>query len=243
LRGLGELIRAARLRIAREDPLARRLLLVQTQFNFPILALASVALHRHAVAARATRVLFSSRDCHLWHELYGALFPESVETEYFYTSRRIRVEPSAAYRAYARGRLIEGSILVDLCGSGWSSARLMETLDLKARALYFLHRIAPVPLYEQHYRTPDVCCVDALLTPDREGLDHIRLEMSNYALYGSAVGMRVAAGVAVPVFDTDKRPAMERALIAQQVECFRAMVKDARQFARQQHQAGGRGHR
>jgi hypothetical protein len=134
LRGLAELIRAARPRIVTSDPLARRLRWVQTQYNFPILWLACIALHRHAAATVATRLLFSSRDCHLWHALYCALFPDAT-TEYFFTSRRVRVDPSPAYRDYARRLLSSGSILIDICGTGWSSARLMQTLDLIARCI------------------------------------------------------------------------------------------------------------
>jgi hypothetical protein len=228
LRGLGELIRAARLRIATPDPLARRLLWVQMQYNFPILLLASMALHRHVTAAGATRLLFSARDCHLWHGLYRALFPDAVRTEYFYTSRRTRVDPSPAYRAYCRSRLGPESLLVDVCGSGWSSARLMETLGLHGRALYFLHRIAPIALYEQCHPTPDICSVDALLGPDQTGLKNNRLEMCNYAPHGTVVGMQMAAGVAVPVFDMEDRSVTQLTLVEQQTGCFRAMVADAR---------------
>lgn len=227
LRGLAELIRAARLRIVTSDPLARRLRWVQTQYNFPMLWLASIALHRHAAATGATRLLFSSRDCHLWHALYCAQFPDAT-AEYFFTSRRVRVDPSPAYRDYAGGLLSSGSILIDVCGTGWSSAQLLQTLNLPDRALYFLHRLAPVALYEAQHATPDICRVDAVLGLERQGLNHPLLEMCNYALHGSVVGMRVAAGVAVPVFDFDDRSAAQIALVAQQVACFRAMVADAR---------------
>jgi FkbM family methyltransferase len=228
LRGLGELVRAARLRIVTPDPLARRLLWVQTQYNFPILLLASVALHRHATATGATRLLFSSRDCFLWRSLYSALFPDGITTEYFYTSRRIRVEPSPAYRDYARSLLGPASILIDLCGTGWSSALLLRSLGLPDRALYFLHRLAPIQRYEEQHITPNICRVDTILGPERGGLDHPLLEMCNYAPHGSVVGMHFAAGVAVPVFDFDDRSAVQLALVGSQVDCFRAMVLDAR---------------
>jgi hypothetical protein len=52
--------------------------------------------------------------------------------------------------------------------------------------------------------------------------------MCNYALHGSVVGMQVAEGVAVPVFEFDDRSAAQVALAAQQVECFRAMAAEAR---------------
>jgi hypothetical protein len=226
LRALGELIRAARLRIATSGPLARRLSLVQTQYNFPMLLFASIALRRHAMAIGATRLLFASRDCHLWHALHVALFPGDPRPEYFYTSRRARVHPTAAYRAYVRARSGAGSILVDLCGTGWSSARLMETLGVADQALYFMHRLPPIQVYEQQHATPDICRVGSVIGPEREGLDHIRPEMCNYALHGSALGIREVAGAAIPVFDVDDRSVAERALVASQMECFLGMVAD-----------------
>jgi hypothetical protein len=228
LRGLGELIRAARLRIVTSDPLARQLLWVQTQYNFPIMLLASVALHRHVVAMGTSQLLFSSRDCCLWHGLYNALFPHEAGAEYFYTSRRARVEPSAAYRAYARSRLGPNSLLIDVCGTGWSSARLLETLDLPGRALYFLQQLPPLELYEERHPTPEVCRVDAILGSQFEGLKNSLLEMCNYALHATVAGMRMAAGVAIPVFEMEERSPIQLALVAQQVECFRAMTADAR---------------
>jgi FkbM family methyltransferase len=229
LRRLGELIRAARLRIDSPDPIARRLMLVQTQLNFPMLVLGAAALRRHATEIGADRLLFASRDCHLWHELYDALYPEKIPTSYFYTSRRLRVQPSIAYRTYARQHLTERSILVDLCGTGWSSSCMMETLGLSGRNLYFLHRLKPINLYELRRPTPDICNIAALLGPEKEGLRHVCLEMCNYALHGSAIGMHDVASVAVPVLDVDTRSPPERRLIEQQIACFRGMVQDARQ--------------
>ena len=104
----------------------------------------------------------------------------------------------------------------------------METLELHGQALYFLHRIAPIALYEQRHPTPDICRVDALLGPDQTNLKNNRLEMCNYAPHGTVTGMQMAAGVAVPVFDMEDRSVTQLALVAQQVACFRAMVADAR---------------
>jgi hypothetical protein len=104
----------------------------------------------------------------------------------------------------------------------------METLDLPGRALYFLHQIAPIPLYEQQHPTPDICRVDAIVGPEIGGLDHVRLEMCNYALHGSVVGMAAIGGIPVPTFDIDDRTAAERSLVMQQMSCFRSMVLDAR---------------
>jgi hypothetical protein len=88
--------------------------------------------------------------------------------------------------------------------------------------------LPPVALYEAQHPTPDICRVDAIVGPERQGLNHPLLEMCNYALHGSVVGMRAAAGIVVPVFDFDERSAAQLALVAQQVNCFRAMAAEAR---------------
>jgi hypothetical protein len=171
--------------------------------------------------------LFSSRDCFLWHELYRALFPDATGTEYFYTSRRVRVDPSPGYRAYARDRLSPDSLLIDICGTGWSSAMLMEALDLPGRALFFLHRIPPIAVYEQRRPTPGICRVHELIGPDREALQNGRLEICNYAPHGTVVGVRMTEGVPVPAFDVEDRSAAQLTLVDQQIDCFRTMTRDA----------------
>jgi hypothetical protein len=226
LRPLAELVRAARLRITTPDPVARRLLWVETQYNFPIMLLTSVVLRRHAAATGVNRLLFSSRDCYLWHALYRTLFPDATGAEYFYTSRRVRVDPSTAYRAYARERLTPDSLLIDLCGTGWSSARLLETLGLQDRGLFFLHRIPPMEAYEQQYPTPDICRIYALLGPERENLHIGRLEMCNYAQHTTVIGLQMAGGAPVPVFDMEDRSPTQLALVTQIESCFRAMAAD-----------------
>ncbi len=226
LRALGEIMRAARLRISAPNPVLRKLLLVQTQFNFPLLFLGSIALHRYALSKNAQRLLFASRDCHLWHGLFKTLYPEQMQTEYFYTSRRARIQGSQGYRDYAAERLCKGALLIDLCGSGWSSARLLQSLGLEGRGLYFLHRIPAVPLYERQHPTPDNCEMGATIGATRQGLDHVRLEMSNYALHGSVIDIRQIAGTPVPVFDIDERLEAERNMVAAQVTCFRSMASE-----------------
>jgi len=223
--GLAELIRAARLRIVTSDPLARKLQWVQTQYNFPMLWLASIALHRHA-AQRAPPIAvlqprLPSVACALLRSLSRRL------GRVFFHQPSVRTDPSPAYRDYARGLLSSGSTLIDICGTGWSSAQLLQTLDLPDRALYFLHRLAPVALYEAQRPTP------TSVVWMRSWAGTARPEPSparNVQLRSAWFGRRdaVAAGIAVPVFDFEDRSAAQIALVAQQMECFRAMVAEAR---------------
>jgi hypothetical protein len=223
LRDVALVLREARLRCCVADPVARRLQLIQTQINAPMLIFASIALHRLACRLGAGRVLFASRDCNLWQTMFAALagsFAQPVEAMYFYTSRRARVDPTDAYLRYAAEQLGETGLLVDVCGTGWSAALLLQALGLRDRHSFLIHRLAPIPLYENRESTPQTCTVHALVPPSRPEVDHIRLEMANYAEHGSIVGMRQIAGGWLPVLETDGRHAAELAMVAAQREAF-----------------------
>ena len=229
--GLAEvavMLREARLRSLAADPVARRLQLIQTQLNAPMLFFASIALHRLARRLGASRVLFASRDCNLWQTMFAAMagaFADPVESAYFYTSRRARIDPSDAYRRYAAEQLGESALLVDLCGTGWSGALLLQALGLRERQAFLIHQLAPVSLYESRQTTPDTCTIHALVPPAQQEVDHIRLEMANYAEHGSIIGMRQVAGAWLPVLETDGRKAAELALVAAQRQAFTQVVE------------------
>jgi hypothetical protein len=229
--GLGEIaiiLREARLRSFAADPVARRLQLIQTQLNAPMLLFAGIAVHRLVGRLGYARVLFASRDCNLWQAMFSAMagsFAEPVDAAYFYTSRRARIDASDTYRRYAAEQLGEGALLVDLCGTGWSGALLLQALGLRDRHSFFIHQLAPVSLYESRQTTPDTCTIHALVPPAQQEVDHIVLEMANYADHGSIIGMRQIAGAWLPVLEADGRAAAELALVAAQREAF-AQVAD-----------------
>ena len=229
--GLGDLarvLREARLRTWTPDPLARHLQLIQIQLNAPILLLASVLLHRLAGRLGSTSLLFASRDCNLWLTLFRAMASnlggEPLATEYFHTSRKARIDAAPAYCAYAAERLGEDALLVDLCGSGWSASLLLRSLALRDRHCFFVHRLAAVPLYERHAATPDTCHLHAAVAPAQAGLDHVRLEMANYADHGSVVGMRRIGDAMLPVLAADRRSEAELRLVAAQHVAFAAVA-------------------
>ena len=224
--GLGDMacvLREARLRSFTADPVSRRLQIIQTQLNAPILLLASIALHRLAARLGAARLLFASRDCNLWLLIYRALsatFGESAPAEYFFTSRKARISPSPAYCAYAADRLADDALIVDLCGSGWSLALLLQTLGLRDRQCFLIHQLAHVPLYQSKAATPDTCITHALVPPAQRGVDHIMLEMANYADYGSVIDIRRIGDAILPVLDAEGRSATELKLVASQREAL-----------------------
>lgn len=125
---LGKLIREARL--SSFDSSNRDVQLCQIQLNFPFLFLASMLLDRLMAAGKYTDALMSSRDCCLWVDLQkrvAELGGRSYRTHYFYTSRKARTEPSAAYLEYVNGILSGGgAVVVDLCGYGHSLPELLD---------------------------------------------------------------------------------------------------------------------
>lgn len=227
LSDLAEVLREARLATWHENPVLRRLQLAQVQLNLPILILSSLRLARLAKRLEAERILFASRDCNLWLELFQAMaapLEVSSEAVYFYTSRHARVNASADYGRYARERLSKRSIIADVCGTGWSMSNLLSTLGLSDQYLFFTHWMPVAPSYLAHSPVQQTCVVDAVIGPSREGVSNVHLEMCNYAEHGSVRDVAFVGGAAVPVFDVDRRSASGLAAVAEQRRAFFAGV-------------------
>jgi hypothetical protein len=116
---LGWIMREARLRTWNPDPKLRALQLHQIERNFPLLYLVAQKLDAK-MREGYTRLLLCSRDCYLLHLLMKRLFGGSYDIEYFYTSRLTRYRPSETYAAYAKERLSDKTLVVDMNGSGKS---------------------------------------------------------------------------------------------------------------------------
>jgi len=125
--GLAVACREARLRTW--HPRFRQLQLLHIEHNFPILVLASIALHMFAEEHSAKILLMSARDCCLWVDLQKDICERlggHYEVEYFPSSRVVRNVPSAKYTAELNSRLAKGAVIVDVGGTGKSIARLLE---------------------------------------------------------------------------------------------------------------------
>ena len=158
-RGLAQIVRQARLSTWHDDPVMRQLQLIQSRFNFPILLLSSILLARFLAANKIQNVLFCSRDCNLWIDLFRAVRQQiGVETgeSYFYTSRLARMKSSPSYRRYAEQALKGGSLLVDVCGTGWSLSHMLRGLGVQT-PVFFIHHLPKTDVYEQMRPTPERC--------------------------------------------------------------------------------------
>ncbi|WP_419730652.1 glycosyltransferase [Lichenicola sp.] len=216
LRPLALLVREARLRSTHEDPVMRGLQRIQVDLNLPILLLSTIQLLRVAGEIGADRLLFCSRDCDLWLELFRALRPPgggpAIPAEYFYTSRIARLGASPDYLAYARDRIGARGLLVDACGTGWSASHLLQSLGRLDAHAFFIHQCAPLAVYEQSAPTPRGCTIHAVIHPE-SAIPNVGIEMVNTAEHGSVSDVRTIAGAVVPVLGQGYAdPAVRRAI-------------------------------
>ncbi len=222
LPALSLFIREARLRTWHEEPSFRNLQKIQVQLNLPILLLSSIQLLRVATEVSADRLLFCSRDCDLWLELFRGLaarMKSSIDTAYFYTSRIARMKASADYLAYCRSMLGEHGLIVDACGTGWSLSHLLRALDMPQRDVFFIHKCEPLDLYEEHAPTLQTCRFHTVIHPDRK-IPNIGIELINTAEHGSVEDVRIIAGTPVPVLGQEWEQPRTRAAIAVQRKAF-----------------------
>jgi glycosyltransferase involved in cell wall biosynthesis len=190
-------LREVRLRGWHAEPLMRAMQLIQLQINLPILLLSSVQLLRVTAVLQPEKLLFCSRDCDLWLALFQRLAP-AVDAAYFYTSRIARRHPSADYLAYARAELGRSALMVDACGTGWSTAHLYQKLDITRRDIFLIHHVPPLDIYEAHDKTPDTLTVHTVIQP-AQPLPNIGIELVNTAEHGSVVDVRMIGGAVLPV--------------------------------------------
>lgn len=221
MRDIAQIIRQARLSSWTEDATCRQLQLIQTRFNFPILTLSSILLARHVARNGADNVLFCSRDCNLWQDLFALVAKQlglAAGEQYFYTSRQARIKPSADYRRYAREALAAKAIVVDVCGTGWSLSHLMQSIGVEA-PVYFIARVPKMDVYEKIRPTAAHAAVHAIT--DSAGNSNEYLEMCNYAAHPQIVDVSYVHDRPHPVFAVERRPPAILAAVREQQKIFR----------------------
>lgn len=126
------LLRAARLATP-TDGLPAWNATLQAQVNLPVLLASSVMLALHMRQGGVQRALFSSRDGRnlqaVFEPVAAALGLDTVESQYWFSSRLARTGGDADYLAYCRAVTDVPAVLVDLCGTGISMAKLVEWLQ------------------------------------------------------------------------------------------------------------------
>lgn len=228
---LANLAREARLRGWSADPGERRLQLLHAQANFPLLVVATFRLAELAAERGWRRVLFSGRDCFLWNELYATLGPllgDVPAANYFHTSRIARVHPSPDYLGYfAALRGDVPSVVVDLCGTGWSLNRLIERAAEPATDIFLLHHLVDPNLRDYYERQASIASpivpVSCLHRPIINGENEV-LEELNRAPFPPLLDMVRGNSGFQPVFAPDSDPAMAKAALRLHHTAFRAAL-------------------
>ena len=228
-RDLALLCREVRLTTPSQDHVTRELMDIQTSLNFSMLLMASIPLAQFVQQCGIEQVLFSSRDSELWMKLLRRLAPKiglRCEIEYFYTCRLARRFPSPDYLAYARDRLSAKTLLVDLCGTGWSVAHLFQNLGFEKLPAFMLLHMPKFGLYEKSAPTPNTCEFYSAIKPeDRGGLHSAFIELANAAPYASIVDVKRIESAVVPVLDIDSRHPAQIELVRTQVRVFDALIE------------------
>ncbi len=193
LERLCRVVREIRLGQLPAGPEMRPIFEAQMLFNLPLLVLASAAIRRHCAQRGLSYVNFCSRDCVHLKRVFDLLFPHGagIRTNYFYTSRLCRIRASESYLDYCRAHFLPGSVLVDLCGTGWSLSYLLGRLGVGSE-IFLLHRIPKDSSMAATYRA--ICPVDtpAGITAVMEGtcFRNDMWEQLNYASHGMVTGVR-----------------------------------------------------
>ena len=222
LKRLALFVREARLRTWHEDPALRGLQKIQAEINIPILLLSTVQLMRVVREIEADRLLFCSRDCDLWLELFQALtarIGKDIEAFYFYTSRIARMKASPHYLDYARRMLGGRGLVVDACGTGWSLSHMFRSLGMEGRNAFFIHKCEPLAMYEKHAPTPETCTIHTVIRPVRY-IPNVAIELVNTAEHGSVIDVNIVAETPIPVLGSEYESARARVALGVQRKAF-----------------------
>jgi hypothetical protein len=151
---LANLVREARLSTWNSDTELREVQLCQIELNFPMILLATLHLLHLARENGWRNILFSGRDCYLWDQLYQALWPRfsgAPTGSYFYTSRMARLRPSKSYLEYlAEMSDNRPTVIVDICGTGWSLDRLLQHAPTLPIDGFLIHHIDTAEWREEY---------------------------------------------------------------------------------------------
>lgn len=157
---------------------------IQFQNNIPLLLMTAFEINKISNLKSNDKLFFSSRDCYYLSEIYKALFNDE-KAEYFYTSRISRTRCSENYRQYVLNNLTNNSLVIDLCGTGWSLGNLYSKIGMQPTT-FLMHSMNQSDLIKTDYENI------AKFTPPEnlyqiindKTLNNSVLEMCNYTSHG-----------------------------------------------------------
>jgi len=207
--------------------------LLQINNNIPMLVLTSVVLKLLAKKIGIRNILFSSRDCLYFSRIFSQLSERAgwhVDSEYFYTSRLARINPSDSYLRYFQGIADDRSLVVDLCGTGWSLGHLYKAAGFQPQT-FLLHDLKNksdiLAQYDTVKKADEQIPTIALVSD--ASINNGFLEMANYVDSGMTVDVKDVGDAisALPVFEYPNYPGSVLATIREieaAHEGFRAVL-------------------
>lgn len=207
---LAQSLRSARLKTASAG-LPDWLYRLQTQLNLPFLVVCAVLLMEHLRSNSDQRAVFASRDGRhlkgIFDNLRAAAGLVEPASDYWYTSRLARTGGHPEYLGYCRRILGGRPLIIDLCGTGASLAKLFELLGWQDESppVFFCEFVADAAqeaalrqAYQIEHGVP--LKVSSLLTT-RTFVGNEILELLNASAEGMVRGVIEAARAFVPLRD------------------------------------------
>jgi hypothetical protein len=180
---------------------------LQYSHNIPILIMAACSIYKYAAESGIDNILFSGRDCFFLKKYYDAIFNANwnFTTHYFYTSRISRMKGSESYEKYFKNLMNGSTLVVDLCGTGWSLSRLYAKVGLSPRT-YLIQYDQDNKIYDPLGRDQDQYKFDYLNI--NIPAKNIILEMLNQVDHGMLEDVIALDGynAFIPVFEETDYP-------------------------------------
>lgn len=184
---------------------------LQVQLNMPLLMAAAATLLAHLQADDRRGAVFASRDGRHLKGMFDAMRAAagltSPTSRYWYTSRCARTGGQRDYLEYCRTLFAARPMLVDLCGTGASIARLFDALSIVTDRppVFFCEFVDDEPQQtrmQQAYGVPDAppLQVSSLLST-HSFVNNEVLELLNATSEGMVRGVCRVGGGFVPVRD------------------------------------------
>ena len=187
--------------------------MLQINCNMPMLILICAHIRHISQAQSVDQVLFSSRDCYMLERVFHTISTQAhwpEKSHYFLTSRVARLNASSTYLQYFKSLCSNDSMVVDLCGTGWSLGQLYAQSNIQPRT-YLIHYLRDDSSTKQAYESiRSSRAIDKLLyLNDDKDINNVGIELVNYNPAGMFLNMLSVDGYdsTIPEFENPNYPA------------------------------------
>ena len=193
---IANLIRQIRLENPYKEPIKHRMWFEQCQYNIPLLIFGSIELNNVCKEQKYKNLLFSSRDCCLWIQIFDTLY-KKYNSIYFNTSRKIYYNATDDYVKYVKSLYNDRSVIIDLHASGKSVSHYFKTHMDTIPNVFFMYHIR-----SQNYgiiSNINVYQVYKYGSPGALNGRHARIEVLNYDTIGTLISYEGNKPIRAPI--------------------------------------------